>query len=337
MTRKEYTVLIFTLFLVFLTFTPAMAGQDTPANWKTICEGLSTVTFPAEDSPGPKDIKDLKDCSAYDLYYGISQPVNPVKARLCAYSQMTNPRDEGPFDKTAILMTIYANGIGAKRNFDLAIKLACSTDGAPMEIEGRVLRLAKLKAKNWKGTDFSLCDDVSSGYLAGYCADHRERFASKYREHKINKIQVKWSARDKKELAALAKVAYSYFDIHADNEIDQGGTARTAMYIDDKAGAQENFLKILELLEQGKFPRYPSAQFLAVDSQLNSLYQNIQKNPEPEWGTVTKENIKITQRAWIKYRDAWVKFCAKKYPDVSADCVRSYLTLQRIKELEEFN
>ena len=45
-----------------------------------------------------------------------------------------------------MLMIIYANGVGAERNLDLATTLACPLDGAPAEEDCRVKRLDTLKA-----------------------------------------------------------------------------------------------------------------------------------------------------------------------------------------------
>ena len=82
-------------------------------------------------------------------------------------------------------------------------------------------------------------------------------------------------------------------------------------------------------------PKYSDQQFKDADAKLNGVYKQVQQRDDSEGGSVTKEGIKITQRTWIKYKDAFVKFCAKKYPDAS-DSIKTYMTLNRIKELEEF-
>ena len=43
-------------------------------------------------------------------------------------------------------------------------------DGAPAENQGRFEHLQKLQKQNWQGSDFSLCDDATSGFMEGWCA-----------------------------------------------------------------------------------------------------------------------------------------------------------------------
>lgn len=324
---------------ILLASQVSAAEKQPQEDWEKICARVSPLPFPAPDRPSPQDLKALDQCSAYDLYYGFGGPANPAKARLCAYAEMAKPRKDSPSDSPftgeAILMTIYANGVGAKRNFDLALKLACKIGGAPLEIEGRVNHLAELKAKNWQGNNFSLCDDITSGYMAGFCADHRSRFTSQARDQQLGKIQSGWSNADQKEYARLRRVALQYFDVHAENEVDQSGTARAALSIEDTQAQEEDFKKALDLLEKGKFPKVSPLRFKDADARLNAVYQDVQRKFDPSGGTITKEGIRTTQRTWVRYRDAWVTFVEKKYTGYTSDSIKAYWTLKRIKELEE--
>jgi uncharacterized protein YecT (DUF1311 family) len=330
-------LLIFMACFIMPGNQAAAVEEQPPEDWKKICERIINLPFPSEDRPGPKDSKALDNCSSYELYYGFNEEADPHRARLCAYDEMDKDSVAGPFDGKAMLMTIYANGVGARRNFDIAIKLACKVGGAPAEIEGRVEHLDKLKKQNWQGKNFSLCDDATSGYLAGFCANHADNFASMVRAEKIYRIQAKWTSADEKEYAILKKAADQYFAIRAENEVPRGGTAYSAMFIAEKASQEEAFIKTLELLEQGKFTKYSRQQFKDADSRLNTVYRKTQrKRSDPCPGSITNEEIRGAQRVWLKYRDAWVKFCAKKYSGCDADSIKTYLTLKRIKELEEF-
>lgn len=326
--------LLFTALLV-TSGKPAMADGQ-PKNWQEICRQVANHPFPPQDRPAADMTKTLKNCSSYDLYYGFSVARNPEKGRICAYDEVNRPDDTSPFAGKAMLMTIYANGVGARRDLELAIRLACEIDGAPAEIEGRVQHLAELRERNWQGSDFSLCDDITSGYMAGFCADHGEKFAARVRGEQLNTIQAGWSAADMKEYAGLRMIADRYFTVHAENEVDQSGTARAALFVDDNASQEKQFLGMLQMLEQHSFPRSTSQQFKDADTRLNILYVKLQANHDDHGGTVTKQGIRNTQRMWLKYRDAWLKFCGKKYPACSGDSIKSYLTEKRIKELEEF-
>jgi uncharacterized protein YecT (DUF1311 family) len=235
-----------------------------------------------------------------------------------------------------MLMTIYANGVGASRNYDLAIKLACKIEGAPAEVEGRVEHLEKLKAKNWQGRDFSLCDDITSGFMQGHCAAHEQRFADIKRENKLAALMAAWSPEDRNAYSVLRETARRFFEARVDNEVDLSGTARSAFIIEEEAALERDFAQSLNELEQGKAPTYSSEDFRLADGKLNSVYRRVQNAKPSLWGTVTKEGIKNTQRVWIKYRDAWVVFADRKYPAVGADSIMTRLSKKRTRMLEEF-
>lgn len=81
---------------------------------------------------------------------------------------------------------IYASGKGAQRNLDLALKFACEMATiASAEKAGRVAHLEKLKAEGWTGSNFDVCDDITSGYMSGFCEDKPDRFdeAERGRKH----------------------------------------------------------------------------------------------------------------------------------------------------------
>ena len=89
---------------------------------------VKDVELPAADRPTPAEEKALAKCVSADLYFGFGQPADPAKARKCAYAEMDR-NAKAPIGGKAMLMMIYANGKGAARNFDAAIKLACSLGG----------------------------------------------------------------------------------------------------------------------------------------------------------------------------------------------------------------
>jgi hypothetical protein len=53
-------------------------------------------------------------------------------------------------------------------------------------------------------------------------------------------------------------------------------------------------------------------------------------------GTVTPEGVRVTERSWIAYREAWVALGAKVRPDVRADAWRAWLTVDRSAMLRCF-
>lgn len=73
----------------------------------------------------------------------------------------------------------------------------------------------------------------------------------------------------------------------------------------------------------GDFPRASGLEFAKADAKLNMLYQKIQDTHGSQgWGTVTKDGIRKTQRAWLHYRDAWVDFAKIKFPSFAPESLK---------------
>lgn len=316
-----------------LVFSHAAFGGT--QDWKRICEEVKNTSFPPKDRPGQGEAKPLEKCASADLYFGFDRPADPVKARLCAYVEL-DQGDDLVFGGSSILMMIYANGKGAERNLDLAIKLACTIDGAPAEVEGRVEHLAKLRQEKWKGDDFSLCDDITSGFMQGHCASLSERFVEAKRKKRLSGLTSKWAEKDRKAFDVLSNTLEKFITSRTENEVDLSGTGRGAFMIEEESALREAFLSAVEKFEHGELPRFSSEQFAQADKELNTIYSKLQKTKDPSWGTVTADGIKQAQRAWLKYRDACVVFGQQKYPKTSADSWKTWLTRDRIKMLNGF-
>jgi uncharacterized protein YecT (DUF1311 family) len=303
---------------------------------QAICRSLRHVSPPATDRPDRATAASLKGCNAEALFYGIGRPADPIRARQCAFVQRGSSQGPPNLSGDTMLMIIYANGVGATRNFDVAISLACQLDGAPSEENGRVLHLAKLKAEHWTGTDFGFCDDATSGFSAGVCEAHDAAIADAKRKQAFASVTAGWNDIDKRAFAALQKAEKAFVGAH-EAEVDASGTARGAMAIEAKQTQQDDFLSMLRALAEGKAPVSTAAQLEAADAKLNATYKKVQQTPDPSrWGTVTKDGIRSTQRAWLRYRDAWVAFAGVKYPSVSADSIRAWLTEKRTEMLQAF-
>jgi uncharacterized protein YecT (DUF1311 family) len=309
-------------------------GQDY-AQSKAICRGLKDLSPPPADRPDRAAAAALTGCSSEALYYGIGVSPDPIRARQCAFVERASGADRTGLGGNTMLMTIYANGVGAARNLDLALALACQLDGAPAEEDGRVKHLATLKAQHWTGHDFSFCDDITSGYAEGLCAAHDAKLTDAKRNRQFASVTAGWSAGDKRAFTMLQQAENGFVTARTENEVDQSGTARAALAIDEQQSLERDFLGMLQSLAAGKAPTFTAAQFAAADAVLNKVYQQVQ-HPGKDWGTVTADGIRTAQRAWLKYRDAWVAFAKIKYPAIAADSVLTWLTQKRTAELRGF-
>lgn len=313
--------------------------KDADASEIAGCESAKKLPLPQADAPAAANRAALKGCDSEALYFGIGITKDPGRARQCAYVERDDPDNGWPnlFSGTGMLMTIYANGIGAQRNFDLALKFACELNGAPAEEAGWVAHLNKLKREHWNGQDFSPCEDITSGAAQGSCAAHEARLAAVERKARLTKLIASWSNGERQAFATLEKVKNDYVKAEADNEVDMSGTARGAMYVEAEAAEEDRFLAILQALIKGDAPSSPTPGFSETDAKLNALYRKVLNVKDSSvWGTVTKEGIKTTQRAWLRYRDAWIDFAKIKFPSLAPESLKTALTKDRIKLLENF-
>jgi uncharacterized protein YecT (DUF1311 family) len=273
----------------------------------------------------------LKGCDSEALYYGIGMPADPVRARQCAFLE-SDGDEGGVFWGRTILMTVYANGRGAKRDLDVATHLACGIEGAPMESHGRVTHLAELRSKGWTGNDFHFCDDITSGLAMGYCEDHEASKAGAQREAALAAAIAGWTPAEKQAFARLRSAHEAYAEAHGSGEVDLSGTARAAMAIAAEESLRNELVEVLERLRSGRALPVAAARPQAEDSALNAAYRKRLlevAGPDSAIGAVTANGVRAAERAWIRYRDSFLAFAAVKYPRVPRAQLAAWLTRQR--------
>lgn len=302
---------------------------------KALCRQLEDREPPPADRPDAATAASLKDCDSEKLYYGIGMKADPVRARQCAFVEAARQEQGAAFFGRDMLMTIYANGVGAKRDYDVAIHLACGVQGAPMESHGRVMHLAELKAEESEASDFHFCDDTTSGYASGLCARHGARITDAKRDAALAHLTSSWSTEERKALETLWKAHADFVEASASGETDLSGTARGAFVVEAEEALKDEFVAILQALSAGKAPRATAAQARAADAALNAAYRKLMADTGPEEypGTVTKDGIRTAQRAWLRYRDAFLAFTAVKFPMISRDTILALVTRKRTEML----
>jgi uncharacterized protein YecT (DUF1311 family) len=242
---------------------------------------------------------------------------------------------EHPFGGMAMVMVIYANGVGAKRDLDLAIHMACGLQAAPAEHNGRVTSLAAMRSQA-KPAEFSFCQDTTSGYAGGCCAAHEQRFTEVRREAYFESVAKGWTPAQRQAFARLRKAADAFIAARTSNEVDLSGTLRGAFAIEEEEQRWKAFQATLAQLVKGGPPGTPTT-LAAADARLNAAYRRIQsaKPDEHEWGTVDQKGVRETERVWIAYRDAWLAFARIVYPRASAEGLARVLTEERTRMLNE--
>lgn len=312
---------------------------------RAICARLKGVAPPAADAPTPAEAAALADCSSEALYFGIARPADPKAARLCASVEKRNADPQVTnFGYTGdnTLMVVYANGLGAPRNLDVATALACRADGAPAENDGRVKHLAELKAKGWQGTDFSLCDDVTSGLMMGVCAGHEQLVARARREAGLAKVLAGWTPAERAAFAPLKRAEAAFADAHGRDETDLSGSGRGAFETEAEEKVNDAFVALLGDVEAGKLAPGGAADVKAdakaADDALNAAYRALlARAPElSRYGSgLSAAGFAEAERLWIRYRDAWAAFAKVRRPDLPPDALLARLSRERAAQLRE--
>lgn len=319
---------------------PALATPAPVETLQNLCAKTAGAQASDSDRPSQEEKKVLNNCNSVAAYYGDGEAVDYRKARLCAFYQYEE-KVKSLFGGATILMQLYANGEGVDRNLDFAIRLACEQKDAvaPVEFEGRLKHLDELsKNKKIASGRFDICDDVTSGSMQGACATRDDEFEKNKREADFReKVVAKFNSKEMAAYYRLKKASDHFVEARSNSEIDLSGTARAAFVSAEKTIQQKDFIQSLQATEARKDNRYNSAQFKQADRELNQVYQKVLSQTDTSvWGTVTKDQIKETQRVWLKYRDAWVEFAKVRYSDVPGNSIAAWFTKKRTHMLKDF-
>ncbi len=330
--KIKFLILSISAFII-----PLMSAQASNQAWKhplvnkpiqDICDWTETVQMPTQDYPSAEDKLSLKNCSSRNLYYGIFVAKDYVAARKCAFMEM-EAYSEGYADGAAILMMIYANGHGVTKNLNVAKKMACEMSYEPQELETRI---KSLSAKDFSTID--ICEHVISAKMAWVCIATIADLNDEYDLSQLQKTTAEWSPEHKKFLEQLITSAREYFILHSANEIDSSNYKNQEYYDKERGFLISEFIKSISSFEKNKKLSYSNNDFIKAESDLGTAYQNAVNTNFGETSTISKEKIVATQLSWDRYRDSWVQFAAARYPNISSDAIKTWLTLERIKTLK---
>lgn len=318
---------------LFIALSPltAYAADNAPGSIDRACAKVAAVRPPASDRPTPAQRSTLAGCDSEALYYGIGQKAAPEKARLCAFIEQEKETDTQPegFSGSHILMMIYANGKGAQRNTPYAIHLACTSSWAPAERDSRVQHLLG-KKESWYKSDFEFCDDATSGLTGGYCTAHDLRFKKVKQDAALNNFKNHLSEKDQAAFATLQKAQAAWAQARSDKEIDLSGTSRASFGLDEENLQNQDFIDMLERVQNGKPPALGPTQFAQANAKMqDALTKLAAKKDTLQDGTVTVQSIQQAQTVWIAYRDAWADFVKTAYPSWTQTSIKTWLTMKR--------
>lgn len=117
-----------------------------------------------------------------------------------------------------------------------------------------------------------------------------------------------------------------------------GGNGCPVFSAMDEVHNNRDFLVVAQMLDEGGLPADSPLEWNAADDSLNKTYQAVLKAnacPEVMIGPAhpCDADLRVVERAWLRYREAWVAAAAVLWPQADADGLRTVLTRQRTLEL----
>jgi uncharacterized protein YecT (DUF1311 family) len=317
-------------------YQPAQAPEF--AESRAICARVRHVAPPPSDLPTPAETSALKGCSSEALFYGIGVRRDPVKARKCAFVERRAGDTRGdPFNGEAMLMTIYANGVGARRNLDLAAHFACTrTEAAPVDTDTLVKALWERKSQRHP-EPFDYCRDVvqgTSNVSIAECAAFESRRKAVDRDRKLAGLTAGWSRKDLVSYRTLLDREAAYISARQFGE--RGGSVSDRSLVTAFADeVLDTRLRLIQRLSTGKGPKATAQDLARADRLLNESYRAIMHGLPTEDSAIVinQPRVRQAQRAWLAYREAWTDLVRQRWPSASALGVAAFLTRQRARML----
>ncbi|MEH6436894.1 lysozyme inhibitor LprI family protein [Massilia sp. DD77] len=298
--------------------------------WHRQCRRVEQRAAPGYPLPGAGP---AAPCDAGAMYYAKRGQAGTSAAewkqvRACALARGDH----------AVLAMLYANGFGVERDLDVAIHHACSMDNvAKAEMEGRVAHLAGMHP----GSDvFDQCDDITSGAMGTVCAGIRETRDERVREARLDRLARSLPHAARASFGAVRAAAERYVEASA-GERDMQGTGAPGFVLAQQGRLREQFMQAALDAVGGKLPRATPAQAQQLDRELNRVYREVMALPSKQdnWpdrigdSTISRADIRTTERRWIAYRDAFTAFAAENGAGSNGAAVEALLTRQRIAAL----
>jgi hypothetical protein len=295
------------------------------------------------------------DCDSAAYYYGIGRDKDYVAARVCALIERYNKADKDGslFTGAGILSMVYANGEGTPRDVDLAKRFTCEIkEAAFAETDARLKLLDKiaLAGKDAPGKDaagkdlppkevprFDLCKTASNGTSWGWCESIELRLHDAKRYDTMVAIVNGLTPQGVEAFKALQTAEGDFETLRSEKEIDLTGAARGAWTLQEQDRLRAQFVNDLKLFST---PDYAQPVTLAVvDALVNKDLASIRTNGAKifQGTTITVAGIEETQRAWLKYRAAWLAYEGVVNPTLSSDAVATQISRERLTHLHKLN
>ncbi len=304
-----------------------------------ICSGYAGVPLPAEAAVALP--QESQACESYKSYSGIGLPVSYQAARACAWQERAawqeklaqNPKAPLAWvvGGDAILVNLYANGLGVARNLPVAIRLACE-ENAGLAAEG-IEDLARLVQSSERPKKrFSICDYAATTFTMNFCGGYEAEIKQQATSRELGRLSENWTDKQKALFRKLERAKDAYVAAHV-HELDQSGTVHNMKDLTSQEILRHNFLLEVRRFEKGDLPGGSASTAREAERQMRQHYEkNLAAASAPvsaEGQGTAVSSVAAAQSAWEAYRTAWIAFAAARYPSVQATAFRAYFAKER--------
>jgi hypothetical protein len=326
----------FLLLALLFCIPMSMAAQaDAPEPQPAACAAALAKPF-----DGGLDPHVPPDCDSSAYYYGIGRDKDYVAARVCALIERYNKvdKDGSLFTGAGILSMVYANGEGTPRDIDLAKRFTCEIKEADFaETDARLKLLDKIAVATKDVPHFDLCKTASNGTSWGWCESIELRLHDAKRYDEMVKIVEGLTPQGVEAFKALQTAEGDFETLRSEKEIDLTGAARGAWTLQEQDRLRAQFVSDLKLFSTAGYSQ--PVTLATVEALINKDLASIRVNgPKNFQGTtITVAGIEETQRAWLKYRAAWLAYEGVVNPTVSSDAIATQISRERLTHLHKLN
>lgn len=173
----------------------------------------------------------------------------------------------------------------------------------------------------------------------GVCISFSNKYERMEKLAHLEKNERKWTSEKRGSYSELHKAADRFFSEEAEFRIYPGCGSWCSGQIGFRAAEEHelwlSFIDLLQNIERGNNPDSDIAGYKNADNELNHEYKILLRSLEQDKDdpSLSPFPLKRSQRAWIKYRDAWEKYASAQVKPFS---MKVYLTKERIRQLKRY-
>jgi len=183
------------------------------------------------------------------------------------------------------------------------------------------------------------------------CTDKSFFFECALRDQKLEKmgftaLKKSMEQRSPEEQTSYDRLVVSFhvfYKLHEESEEGHSCTYCGALEEFDHVAMNYQFLAMAGGLGASGFPTLTASDLSHAEASLNRAYRARLAEIPPEKcpaipysisQCVSGADARETERAWMRYRDAWIAFAGLRWPDVPAEVWSTQLSRLRTKQLE---